>query len=602
MIGIGHVSAFSRLLVTRSPRFSATRLGESMRQYSLSKFVSEPLDEDLNDLLRVNPTVAPKSRLRDIINTKSIHTQISPADKSKSFATFSINGTVKEAITHLAKLGRGSSIAIDAQGDVAGIFTSRDIIKFIYNHISQPNEELLKLRITDLVTPKDKVIFCSPDDYIDHCREIMYQHRIRHIPVIENGKVLGLVTGDDLSDSTFSIKNSGGKKAFMENVLGRRGLPEGLRAIDSGDTDASTANGVFTDESPAPNVKYGITVSEHALPHPYKKGDKVAAGRRDYGPGALCTDMSLCEDAGFCIPVSGNNMPGSETPGEHVYMVVADGVGSWRQYGVDPRLFAHKLVDNARKIIESDNLQRQLINEHSDYESALFNSEPIHPLDVIVDAWQKTRMEEISGSSTICVVSIDSVLNQLTASNLGDCGLMVVRHMDNETVGYMRERGSRDHRISDLQIAFLSQQQLKSFNLPYQLGFSGIPEHQGNFEHPNDATTFSIPLLPGDVIILATDGLFDNLELDDIVLEIEKWEDKWFGKLLLKDEQTFEKECMDDLPRLLVKRAREMSLRKDIDSPFALLAKDNDIMWSGGMPDDTTVLAARIHLPASVIL
>ena len=39
---------------------------------------------------------------------------------------------------------------------------------------------------------------------------------------------------------------------------------------------------------------------------------------------------------------------------------------------------------------------------------------------------------------------------------------------------------------------------------------------------------------------------------------------------------------------MLVQKARENSLRKNIDSPFAILAKENDVMWSGGMPDDCT--------------
>ena len=77
----------------------------------------------------------------------------------------------------------------------------------------------------------------------------------------------------------------------------------------------------------------------------------------------------------------------------------------------------------------------------------------------------------------------------------------------------VRERQQPRHlRNTDLKIAFLSQQQLRSFNLPYQLGFSGdVPGFKGNFETPNDADTSSIALLPGDVVVLATDGLFDNL-------------------------------------------------------------------------------------------
>ncbi|CAM9820794.1 unnamed protein product, partial [Hapterophycus canaliculatus] len=41
-------------------------------------------------------------------------------------------------------------------------------------------------------------------------------------------------------------------------------------------------------------------------------------------------------------------------------------------------------------------------------------------------------------------------------------------------------------------------------------------------------------------------------------------------------------------------RARELSLDNTRDSPFALLAKENDIMWGGGMPDDITVVALRV--------
>jgi protein phosphatase PTC7 len=57
---------------------------------------------------------------------------------------------------------------------------------------------------------------------------------------------------------------------------------------------------------------------------------------------------------------------------------------------------------------------------------------------------------------------------------------MVVRHIDSETAGYMRERQlPRYLRTDDLRIAYLSQQQLRSFNLPYQLGCSaGLSNYQ----------------------------------------------------------------------------------------------------------------------------
>ena len=113
--------------------------------------------------------------------------------------------------------------------------------------------------------------------------------------------------------------------------------------------------------------------------------------------------------------------------------------------------------------------------------------QPIHPLDVVIDAWNQTCQEKITGSCTICVATLDAKSYQLLYTNLGDCGLMVLRHIDSEIAGYMRERNTPRHmRTHDLRIAYLSQQQLRSFNLPYQLGFSDLPQHPGAFgkEHP----------------------------------------------------------------------------------------------------------------------
>jgi len=48
------------------------------------------------------------------------------------------------------------------------------------------------------------------------------------------------------------------------------------------------------------------------------------------------------------------------------------------------------------------------------------------------------------------------------------------------------------------------------------------------------------------------------------------------------------------LAERLANKARTVSLDESRDSPFAVLAKENDILWSGGMPDDTTVAVMRL--------
>lgn len=213
-----------------------------------------------------------------------------------------------------------------------------------------------------------------------------------------------------------------------------------------------------------------------------------------------------------------------------------------------------------------------------------------------MDAWNLTVSESVVGSSTFCIATLDKKLNQIHYANVGDCGLMVIRLIDSETAGYMRDRQPRHLRSSDMKIAYLSQQQLKGFNLPYQLGFSNIPDTPQVFETPSDADVASIPVMPGDIIVMATDGLFDNLDLNEVVDEVGKWENEHF-KASVQDlrlpSRCGNKE-VQTLAERLVRLSRELSLDNNRDSPFAILAKENDIMWGGGMPDDTTVIVARV--------
>ena len=98
--------------------------------------------------------------------------------------------------------------------------------------------------------------------------------------------------------------------------------------------------------------------------------------------------------------------------------------------------------------------------------------------------------------------------------------------------------------------------------------------------HPSSKVR--VPVKSGDVVVLATDGLFDNMP-EQQVLDVLA-------------------ECgpgaaVEELARRLAHRAQELSLDNETDSPFAVLAKDNDICWGGGRPDDITVIVSRIIDP-----
>lgn len=291
--------------------------------------------------------------------------------------------------------------------------------------------------------------------------------------------------------------------------------------------------------------------------------------------------------------------------GQFTYLGVADGVGSWREYGVNPREFSHRLMEECRNVIEETAASGLKDHHHTKLRHV------IEPAQVIAQAYNRVKAEGIIGSSTACVALFDGVRHQLHFSNLGDSGIIVLRHIDSDVAGALKRdrHKSRVERKSDLQVTFVSQQQLRSFNHPYQLGWTGeeIAETElTSFKTAKDSCTSSIHLRRGDIIILATDGLFDNVDVDEICEVALEWEQQHGfvrgGDIVFRERRwsmgnsltSLSAEVVGELAQSLCFRARENSLNSEIDSPFAILAKENDIMWSGGMPDDCTVLVLHV--------
>jgi protein phosphatase PTC7 len=66
--------------------------------------------------------------------------------------------------------------------------------------------------------------------------------------------------------------------------------------------------------------------------------------------------------------------------------------------------------------------------------------------------------------------------------------------------------------------------QLRAFNTPFQLGHAPDSGDAADprFESPHDASIVRVPVRPGDVLVLATDGLFDNMSEDDLLDALEE--------------------------------------------------------------------------------
>jgi protein phosphatase PTC7 len=142
------------------------------------------------------------------------------------------------------------------------------------------------------------------------------------------------------------------------------------------------------------------------------------------------------------------------------------------------------------------------------------------------------------------------------------------------------EDASQSTKTKELVIRFASREQQHSFNFPFQCGTNG--------DDPMKAESLAHPVNHGDIIVLGSDGLWDNLHRATIVEMIRpyvKWtEENSFGMI----------EDVGLISEMLAKEAEKLSYRHNYLSPFAESARAYGYECNGGKPDDITVIVAQV--------
>ncbi len=111
--------------------------------------------------------------------------------KAHRLLSISPDATVFEALTLMAEHDIGSLIVLD--GDrLAGIFSERDYARQIILFGKSSKETLVREIMTH------KVLCVSPEHTMDQCMALMTEKRVRHLPVLEHKKVIGVVSIGDV--------------------------------------------------------------------------------------------------------------------------------------------------------------------------------------------------------------------------------------------------------------------------------------------------------------------------------------------------------------------------------------------------------------------
>ena len=143
-------------------------------------------------------------------------------EKGSDVITIDSGQTIHAAIIQLNRHGIGALIVTGQDGNVAGIVTERDILENCGDtctHLETPpprEKAMCPYLVGDIMT-KDLVIGV-PEDDLNYAMGVMTKHKIRHLPILADGMLAGIISAGDLVTAHFE-----------ENVFESRTLKEYIK-------------------------------------------------------------------------------------------------------------------------------------------------------------------------------------------------------------------------------------------------------------------------------------------------------------------------------------------------------------------------------------
>lgn len=119
-------------------------------------------------------------RIRDVLQSKGSSTVITIAPEA----------TVRDLLALLSEHNIGALVVSEDGAVPAGIVSERDVVRRLGTDAA-----VLDLQVAEIMTADIRV--CEPGDKLDDLMGLMTQHRIRHVPVLEDGILVGLVSIGD---------------------------------------------------------------------------------------------------------------------------------------------------------------------------------------------------------------------------------------------------------------------------------------------------------------------------------------------------------------------------------------------------------------------
>ena len=128
-------------------------------------------------------------------------------NKGTDVITIWPGASLRSAVERMTKRNVGALVVVDDEGKVVGMLAEREVVRAL----ADSAERALNESVADVMSRRP--ITCGPDDRLADLMAIMTEHRVRHLPVVADGHLIGLVSIGDL------VKARLGELEFESNVL-----------------------------------------------------------------------------------------------------------------------------------------------------------------------------------------------------------------------------------------------------------------------------------------------------------------------------------------------------------------------------------------------
>ena len=115
--------------------------------------------------------------------------------------------SLQSAVERMASRNIGALVVVDDEGKIVGMVSERDVVLAL----AASAEKAPAQSVTDVMSRR--LLTCGPDDSLAELMAVMTEHRVRHLPVVDHGQLLGLVSIGDL------VKARLGELEFESHVL-----------------------------------------------------------------------------------------------------------------------------------------------------------------------------------------------------------------------------------------------------------------------------------------------------------------------------------------------------------------------------------------------